>query len=332
VACELTPGVIKLRVRWLAVFVTFLLVSRSWAIAIVDDFNDGNNAGWTDASPLAGLGAPTTYTYPGGNTYNIKVGASPNPSAVGPSRGGSIRADATYTQFGAKVDVLNWDFGGGTRMIAGVLARVHNIGLGTTNGYGFTYDTVGTLYLSRITGEVPTTLASTPLALTSGTGYQFYFSGTGSDFIGQVYALSNLEVPLVTLNASDATYTSGVNAILVYDSAPTASANHTPSATFDNYASDVSVVPGPPGDYNRNGKVDSADYVLWRDGLGTIYVQNDYDVWRAHFGEAGGSGAGAGSSATGSATAAPEPATLVTFVMAMLVMCARRRAVDIFSW
>lgn len=53
------------------------------------------------------------------------------------------------------------------------------------------------------------------------------------------------------------------------------------------------------GDFNRNGTVDSADFVLWRKTLGTaatIYTgadgdgdgvidQDDYAVWRGHFGE-----------------------------------------------
>lgn len=311
-----------MRVCCLAVLVVVSLAGRSSAVAIVDDFNDGNNVGWTDASPLAGLGAPTTYTYPGGNTYNIKVGASPSPTQAGPSRGGSVRNDATYSQFGVKVDVLNWNVGGGTNLITGILSRVHNIGLGTTNAYSLTYDTAGTAYLSRIAGEVPTTLISAPLSLTSGTGYQFYFSGNGSDLVGQIYALSNLETPLLTLNASDATYASGVNALLVYDSSPSATANHTPAVTFDNYASDVSVIPGPPGDFNRNGKVDGADYVTWRNGLGTTHVQGDYDVWRAHFGVVGGAGSGLGSSA-----AVPEPTTVVVGAMALLMMCVGHRAI-----
>ena len=40
-------------------------------------------------------------------------------------------------------------------------------------------------------------------------------------------------------------------------------------------------VPDLPGDYNHNGIVDAADYVVWRKGLGTTYTQADYDVWRA---------------------------------------------------
>jgi hypothetical protein len=40
-----------------------------------------------------------------------------------------------------------------------------------------------------------------------------------------------------------------------------------------------------PGDYNGNGLVDAADYVLWRKGLGTTYSQIHYQVWRNHFGQ-----------------------------------------------
>ena len=44
------------------------------------------------------------------------------------------------------------------------------------------------------------------------------------------------------------------------------------------------VDPCGPGDYNCNGVVDAADYTVWRDGLGTTFVQADYDVWVANFG------------------------------------------------
>jgi T5SS/PEP-CTERM-associated repeat protein len=46
------------------------------------------------------------------------------------------------------------------------------------------------------------------------------------------------------------------------------------------------------GDYNEDGIVDAADYVVWRNGLGTTYTQSDYNVWRANFGRTAGSGAG----------------------------------------
>ncbi len=66
------------------------------------------------------------------------------------------------------------------------------------------------------------------------------------------------------------------------------------------------------GDYDYNGVVDGADYVLWRNGLGTTFTQNDYHVWRANFSRTSDSSSGARTNA-----AAPEPATLeMLFVMA----------------
>ena len=70
----------------------------------------------------------------------------------------------------------------------------------------------------------------------------------------------------------------------------------------------VKWTPIVPGDFNGNGIVDAADYVVWRKGLGTTYTQTDYDLWRAHFGETAGGGSGAG--ATGSlSTAVREPSS-----------------------
>jgi hypothetical protein len=70
---------------------------------------------------------------------------------------------------------------------------------------------------------------------------------------------------------------------------------------------------GVSGDYNNNGVVDAADYVLWRNG-GPIQnegaspgvVNNeDYTFWRSRFGRTSGSGAGLADAAV------PEPGTLV---------------------
>jgi hypothetical protein len=72
------------------------------------------------------------------------------------------------------------------------------------------------------------------------------------------------------------------------------------------------------GDYNGNGTVDSADYVIWRKTLGTNVTPftgadgsgdgtvgpEDYDVWTAHFGESLPPGAGSGGSTAGGETVA----------------------------
>jgi mannan endo-1,4-beta-mannosidase len=45
--------------------------------------------------------------------------------------------------------------------------------------------------------------------------------------------------------------------------------------------------PVSAGDFNKDNVVDAADYVVWRNGLGTVYTQFDYDTWQANFGQSG---------------------------------------------
>jgi pullulanase len=74
-----------------------------------------------------------------------------------------------------------------------------------------------------------------------------------------------------------------------------------------------------PGDYNHDGVVDAADYIVWRKGLSTIYTQSDYNVWLANFGR-GTVGSGSGSTAS---AAVPEPTSLVLLMVAMAGWCLR---------
>jgi hypothetical protein len=82
---------------------------------------------------------------------------------------------------------------------------------------------------------------------------------------------------------------------------------------------------GVLGDYNGNGKVDAADYVLWRNGgplanevdaPGTVNGA-DYSAWRARFGNTSGAGSGG---------AVPEPSAIVLVGLFASVSLASRRA------
>jgi hypothetical protein len=91
---------------------------------------------------------------------------------------------------------------------------------------------------------------------------------------------------------------------------------------------------GVPGDYNGNGAVDAADYVLWRKNLGTNtqlqnevagttpgqVTQEDYDAWRVRFGNTSGNDLGV--------AAVPEPATIIvlSFIGAFFFDRVRRRS------
>jgi autotransporter-associated beta strand protein len=78
-----------------------------------------------------------------------------------------------------------------------------------------------------------------------------------------------------------------------------------------------------PGDFNSDGKVDAADYVTWRKNQGTFAImandayfgtkidQDQYNLWRANFGNTG-PGSGAGLSG-----AVPEPGAILLAWCAM---------------
>jgi hypothetical protein len=79
------------------------------------------------------------------------------------------------------------------------------------------------------------------------------------------------------------------------------------------------IVPGDlPGDFNNDGKVDAADYVVWRKTDGT---QPGYNEWRTNFGRT--SGSGAAFSPSGSSV--PEPAAVALLLTGMLLTAFRRR-------
>jgi hypothetical protein len=78
-----------------------------------------------------------------------------------------------------------------------------------------------------------------------------------------------------------------------------------------------------PADFNNNRVVVAADYVVWRKGVGTTYTQNDYNIWRTHFGQSAGSGSGV--SATDAIT---EPVSVVLLMAAATCPNLRRSRVN----
>lgn len=92
--------------------------------------------------------------------------------------------------------------------------------------------------------------------------------------------------------------------------------------------------PTLPGDYNRNGIVDTADYSVWRDRLGSTFSlpnegttpnvvdQADYTLWKSNFGNTLSSGGGGGG------LSVPEPTTLgLGLILAVIpVYCRARRS------
>lgn len=75
------------------------------------------------------------------------------------------------------------------------------------------------------------------------------------------------------------------------------------------------VTPVLTGDYNNNGVVDAADYVMWRENPAAFGNGAGYTAWRANFGI----GAAAGSSSVIGA-AVPEPASVLLVIVGAIGM------------
>jgi hypothetical protein len=99
---------------------------------------------------------------------------------------------------------------------------------------------------------------------------------------------------------------------------------------IDDISAEVLTSLAVAGDYNHNGVVDAADYVVWRDSLGStgsglaadgngdgMVTQLDYDVWRQHYGQTSGSGVGQRSNV-------PESSSAILFFFGALGFTTKR--------
>ena len=82
--------------------------------------------------------------------------------------------------------------------------------------------------------------------------------------------------------------------------------------------------PALAGDFNDDGTVDAADYIVWRKGLGTSHTQAGYNVWRANFGKTSTSGATADLPSSANSPV-PEPITHVLAALAIAAFAGQRR-------
>jgi hypothetical protein len=136
----------------------------------------------------------------------------------------------------------------------------------------------------------------------------------------------------VTMDAAGNVYTTNNSSELMQVFSPGGSFTATTTGTVAGGTTGFNLAPlvvgGVTGDYNGNGVVDMADYVLWRNGGplqndATPGVQaTDYDVWRSNFGNHAGSGSLAGGAAV------PEPGCLALVLVSLFAAggCRKRSA------
>jgi len=219
------------------------------AQSLTDDFNDGNDTGWTRYDPLAGFGLTATYSFPSGG-YRLQTTYLTG-MAQNPGRAGSV-VGPVLSDFYITVDAVNWD--PNVRQSFGVLGRIGTPGLQMTTGYAFTWDrgnptssTAGDVDISRITGEAPAEVPVTVITnayavndsfrLTNGHSYRFVFLGRGSTLEGRIFELPDLTNPKLVVRGTDTTYPSGRCGLVVFDNS---GGQGQTDATFDNWTqSDV---------------------------------------------------------------------------------------------
>jgi cyclophilin family peptidyl-prolyl cis-trans isomerase len=193
--------------------------------------------------------------------------------------------------------------------------------------------------LSNIAGTVGLALSGGPSGTNQDSGTSSFFVNLNSNsFLDNDFAVFARVANMATINAimavptvdlaSIPSFGAGAGNLAFTDVPKLANGN----LVFINKAFVVQSFVDPKGDYNANGKVDAADYVVWRNskstgviGAGLIGDGNrngvvdgaDFDLWRKHFGGT--------TIAAGTQLAVPEPAIWV-LLGAVLPLWLMRRA------
>ena len=258
-----------------APLISILLVSQSPLLfAQTDNFDDGNSTGWTEVDFLAAAGAAGSFSFPGGNTYRMVGATSPNQATLGPSRIGALRADVTYTDFYQSIDIV--DFDESLDQNIGMLARVKDPGLGTLDGYSFTFNpTDQQMFFTVITDEGGSNLVDEEVPLDPGTPVRLVFQGTGDVFTCKIFDLSDLTTPVATMETTDSTWTTGASGIFVVAD-QNDPANST-DCTLDNYFA-AAEEPEPSTEIDIIGfEIDGDELII----AFTSTAGESYEVWNS---------------------------------------------------
>ena len=205
--------------------------------AQTDDFEDGNDAGWSRYQPLKDFGAGGTYRISGGH-YQLSAPGSPAPELLGPQRIGSLRPEKAYTRARVQAEITGWRTD--INQAFGLIGRAANLGLGTTEGYTYNYNSVSGFHqINLVQGEQATRQVNeSPFPLNPTHRYRMVFQLAGSILMGQLYSATNSSIPLHTVAGMDENFDQGISGVFAF----ALTADHALDTRFDNYSADV---PGP---------------------------------------------------------------------------------------
>jgi hypothetical protein len=337
------------------------------AVVVTDDFSDGNDTANPAWSRLDGLIGSTGQTWDASTGVYRMTGESNGfenfgfvGSHVGPSYT-DVRVSMDLVEFYTTFAPPN-----GPEFV-NIMARSNGDNAAAAlTGYAYGYDPLadannGEMVLYRVDPNADVNdMGAQRVTLDQNKDYRIVLELIGNSIHGKVVDLSNgmtvaESFKNIANNPSDPIYTSGTSGVIGYTQSP-----FSPVFSIDNFRAEEALA----GDYNRDGSVDTADYVVWRNTQGTmspeldpntfkvislgnmaangavsgncnhttsnceVIDEADYEVWRANFGRtvsAGGSGAGGGGVGTTSAVPEPASATLI-LAGATAVWFASRRA------
>jgi hypothetical protein len=298
----------------LVISVASLAHAAGWS----DDFNDGNI---TDGNPVTWgtnpLGFfPGTYDASSGDLHLSSPGGGNNNQLV--AWVDSLNSESQYVRGqGVILPGPNPGEDGGNLAL---LARLDPM---TITGYVLYLDSGGTLGLQvSLGGTLEDVVPPVDLPeLAATTDVIMELNIVNDQLSGFAWRPGEQKPAAPQISGQSGTFISG-KAGLAYDEDD----DNTTAVWRWAMAQDEPFVDALPGDFNGDGKVDAADYVVWRKGQqGGTFDQDDYNAWRMNFGAPAGAGNGSLAGA-----AVPEPATLIQLVAAVAAFFAsagRRRSV-----
>jgi hypothetical protein len=186
------------------------------------DFNGGTAGSLTAYNPLATVGMGGTFSFPAGAAQFQHPGVpEPFVGEVGPARLG-YHNSTSVSDFNSSVEIISWNES--AQQSIALVARLDNLGLGTTSGYGLFYSfNTEDFSFASLSNEAATALTTTDhnnfsasVTLQPGTTYRMMFMGEGTTLTGIMQEQVGVElfIDIAFITIDDDTYASGLSGVL----------------------------------------------------------------------------------------------------------------------